>query len=142
MTEKLRSLIREGRDIDRQHKQLGDELKTIRTTLLSALDAGKHAGTCGAVATIIHPAAKLEAVEDLAAARELLAQLPALRHVAGDGQETQGADALLERIFVRQTVYRPAKGFREIVRTILPADVAEQLIALVEEPSAPQCRFA
>lgn len=140
--EKLRSLIRAGRNQDRQLKQLADDLKETKATLFAHLKPGKHEGTAGAVATIIHPAPTIQNVEDLAPARELLAKLPLLQHVAQDGHRTQGADELLARLFTTATVHKPVKGFREIVRTILPGNVADELIALVEKPSAPQCRFA
>ena len=120
----LRSLIRRGRDLDRQAKLIGEELKTIKGKLIAA-GAGKHDGTDGASASVTFPAATLK--PDAAAVQKV-------RDVVGE--------VYFPRLFTETVNHKAVKGFREILRVLLPDQRGADLIAACEEPSAPQVRFS
>lgn len=122
----LRSDIRRGRDLDREIKAKQEELKRIKAKLI-AVGPGSHAGTDGAAAVVTFPAASLEAEPDAAAVEKARAAV---------------GDVYFKRVFAQTIVHKPIKGFREIIRALLDAGPAHELIAAFEKPSAPQVRFS
>ena len=119
----LRSLVRRGRDLDRDIKDKTEELKAIKARLIEA-GAGDHAGTDGASAKVTFPAPTLKPDETgVAFARKKLGKL-------------------FGKVFVETVSYKPVKAFREIVGVLLPESDAGEVIAACEVDSAPQVRFS
>lgn len=120
----FRSLIRRGRDLDRNIKAQSEELRGIKEKLIAA-GAGDHAGTDGAMAKVTLPGPTLK--PSVQAVETVRARLGSL---------------YFARVFTPTVVHKPVKGFREIITALLGAAPAAELIAACEEPSAPQVRFS